>query len=204
VAGKPFLAHQLTLLASYGARRVVLCVGYLGERIEATLGRRFGDIVIDYSYDGASPAGTLGAIRNALPLLDDRFLVLYGDTYLRMDYSLFVQCWERSGCAGAMAVLHNAGQWDISNAIYKDGRVVRYDKFAPSADMDWIDYGLGGLTKVALGEVPMSETDLAPLYTSLALADQLFGFPATYRFYEIGTPTALREAEQFLSTRPDG
>ena len=39
VAGKPFLAHQLELLRRQGLRRVVLCLGYLGEMVE----RQFGD-----------------------------------------------------------------------------------------------------------------------------------------------------------------
>src|SRR5262249_29144857 len=152
VAGKPFLAHQLNLLATYGARRVVLCIGYRGEQIEATLGRRFGDIALQYSYDGHAPAGTLGAIRNALSILGERFLVLYGDTYLRIDYSAFASAWKESECAGAMAVLHNSGRWGESNATYRNSRVLRYDKHNPTDDMDWIDYGLGGLTSSAMGD----------------------------------------------------
>jgi NDP-sugar pyrophosphorylase family protein len=34
VAGKPFLAHQLELLRKQGIKRVVLCLGYLGEMVE--------------------------------------------------------------------------------------------------------------------------------------------------------------------------
>ena len=53
VAGEPFLVHQLRLLAAHGAREAVLCVGYLGELIEARIGaERFG-IGIRYSFDGA-------------------------------------------------------------------------------------------------------------------------------------------------------
>jgi NDP-sugar pyrophosphorylase family protein len=204
VAGKPFLVHQLELLGSCGARRVVLCVGYLGDQIEAALGRRFGEIALDYSFDGPALAGTLGAIRNALALMDERFLVLYGDTYLRIDYAAFASGWQASGCSAAMAVLRNAGRWDRSNAIYRDGRVVRYDKFSPTSDMHWIDYGLGGLTAAAIHEVPTSESELAVLYGVLADRQCLFGYPATERFYEIGTPAALRETEQFLASRLDG
>ena len=86
VAGEPFLFHQLRLLAEHGAARVVLCVGYLGEIIENRIGPEQYGIAIKYSYDGPGFDGTLGAIRRALPLLGDRFLVLYGDTYLRLDY----------------------------------------------------------------------------------------------------------------------
>ena len=33
VNGEPFVAHQLRLLQANGIRRVVLCVGFLGEMI---------------------------------------------------------------------------------------------------------------------------------------------------------------------------
>jgi NDP-sugar pyrophosphorylase family protein len=86
VAGEPFLIHQLRLLSSQGAGRIVLSVGYLGELIERRIGEEQFGMSIAYSYDGPELAGTLGAIRRALPLLGERFLVLYGDSYLRMDY----------------------------------------------------------------------------------------------------------------------
>ena len=65
LAGEPFLVHQLRLLARHGARRAVISVGYLGELIEQRIGHeRFG-VQLQYSYDGPSPLGTLGAIRKA-------------------------------------------------------------------------------------------------------------------------------------------
>lgn len=198
VAGEPFLLHQLRLLASYRVERVVLCVGYLGERIEAGIGaERFG-IEIAYSYDSPDLDGTLGAIRRAAPLLGERFLVLYGDTYLRVDYAAAGRVWEESGLPGLMVVLRNEGRWDISNALYADGRVVAYDKRSPTAAMHWIDYGLGGLEKRALELVPADEPDLAALHHLLAAQGELCGYEATERFHEIGTPEGLAEADAFL------
>jgi NDP-sugar pyrophosphorylase family protein len=105
VGGEPFLLHQLRLLAHHGAGRVVLCVGYLGERIRECIGpHRFG-LGIEYSFDAPGLDGTLGAIRGAQHLLGDRFLVLYGDTYLRLDYRDAADEWLRSACLGLMVVL---------------------------------------------------------------------------------------------------
>lgn len=205
VAGEPFLLHQMRLLSCAGATKVVLCVGYLGEQIERAMGaERFG-VELMYSYDGSTQLGTLGAIRRAAPLLGDRFLVLYGDTYLRIDYADVAARWRRSGCAGLMTVLRNAGRWDRSNAQLRgDDRVV-YDKRFPRPEMDWIDYGLGGLTARALDRVGPEVSDLADLYGALSREDDLFGYAATERFYEIGTPAALAEAEAFLQAlRPRG
>jgi NDP-sugar pyrophosphorylase family protein len=199
VAGEPFLFHQLRLLAENGAERVVLCVGYLGEMIEERVGRARYGIAIDYSRDSPRLDGTLGAIRRALPLLEHRFLVLYGDTYLRLDYAAAVAGWIESDAPALMTVLRNEGRWDTSNVVYADHRVLVYDKQNLSPEMHWIDYGLGGLKSEALGAVDEGEQDLAALYHWLARTGSLYGFVAGERFYEIGTPTGLAETEAFLT-----
>ncbi len=198
VAGEPFLIHQLRLIGSHGVGRVVICVGYRGEMIESRIGReRFG-IEIAYCHDGPGLDGTLGAIRRARPLLPERFLVLYGDTYLRVDYAAAARAWRESGQPALMVVLRNEGRWDTSNVRYEHGLVTAYDKHAPTSEMHWIDYGLGGLCATTLECVAASETDLAVLYRELAKRGELCGFPADERFYEIGTPAALEETEAFL------
>jgi N-acetyl-alpha-D-muramate 1-phosphate uridylyltransferase len=197
VAGEPFLFHQLRLLAEHGARRAVLCVGYLGELIEAGVGPERYGVQVQYSYDSPELDGTLGAIRRALPLLGERFLVLYGDTYLRLDYGDAARSWEDSGTAGLMCVLRNDGRWDTSNVLYREGRVVAHDKQSPTPEMRWIDYGLGGLRADAVAGAG-AESDLSALYRELAARGELCGYEVTERFYEIGTPAALVETEAFL------
>ncbi len=199
VAGEPFLHHQLRLLAAHGAREVVLCVGYLGELIERRVGaERFG-LRLAYSYDAPGLDGTLGAIRRARALLGERFLVLYGDTFLRLDYAGAARAWRDSGLPGLMCVLRNDGLWDTSNVRYADARVLAYDKHAPRPDMRWIDYGLGGLTQAALDCAAPGVRELSELYALLTRDGQLCGFEAHERFYEIGTPEGLAETEAFLA-----
>jgi len=198
VGGEPFLFHQLRLLARHGATRIVLCVGYLGERIRERIGsRRFG-LAIEYSFDSPGLDGTLGAIRRAQHLLGDRFLVLYGDAYLRLDYGTAAAEWRKSGLLGLMVVLRNEGRWDESNTVYSDGRVSAHDKSTPTSAMRWIDYGLGGLEAAALQRVPDSEGDLSSLYKRLAELGELYGYEAHERFYEIGRPESLAETDAFL------
>ena len=97
-----------------------------------------------------------------------------------------------------MTVLRNDGRWDTSNVVYADHRVLVYDKHHATSEMHWIDYGLGGLTREALRVVDEREGDLAALYHRLAQSGSLYGFLATERFYEIGTPRGLAETEAFL------
>src|SRR5439155_309286 len=129
VAGKPFLAHQLELLRNQGFTRVVLCVGHLGEMVE----RDFGDgtawgINLTYSYDGPVLLGTGGALQKALPLLGDKFFVLYGDSYLPIDFGPVADCFERSSKLGLMTVYHNQNRFDTSNVWFVDGEIKVYDK----------------------------------------------------------------------------
>lgn len=198
VAGEPFLIHQLRLLATYGIREAVICVGHRGEMIESRIGRECCGVHIAYSHDSPGLDGTLGAIRRALTLLPERFLVLYGDTYLRVDYRAAERAWRESELPALMVVLRNQGRWDTSNAQYEHGRVIAYDKRAPAPAMSWIDYGLGGLLAGALDRVPQTESELAVLYAALAHGGELCGYPAKARFYEIGTPVALQETDAFL------
>jgi NDP-sugar pyrophosphorylase family protein len=204
LAGEPFLVHQLRLLATHGVSEVVLCVGYRGDLVEARLGGSCCGIDIRYSHDTPALDGTLGAIRRALPLLGERFLLLYGDTYLRIDYAAAFFAWAASGLPAMMSVFRNEGSLDASNVFYADERVLAYDKRAPQPEMRWIDYGLGGLERGALDLVSGELSDLSDLYHLLAERGLLYGVLADERFYEIGTPSALSETESFLSSALDG
>jgi NDP-sugar pyrophosphorylase family protein len=199
VAGAPFAFHQLALLRRHGARRVVLCVGHLGDQIEANVGdgSRFG-LEIAYSHDGPTPIGTAGAVRGAMELLGESFFVLYGDTYLRIDYQAVERGFRSCAQPAMMTVLRNEGQWDTSNAAFEGGRVTAYDKRHPTDEMRWIDYGLGIFSAGALRSAAPDAGDLADVYCELARRGELAGFEATERFYEIGTPEALAETDAFL------
>lgn len=200
VGGRPFLFHQLELLRSHGAERVVICVGHRGELVEAAIGD--GSAVgldVQTVHDGPTLAGTAGAVRGALGHLGEEFLVLYGDTYLRLDYRAAQQARRSSGKPALMTVLRNEGRWDRSNVVYEDGRVLRYDKRRADPEMLYIDYGLAVLTPAVFELAGDSGPDLAEAYTRLADQGELAGFEVMDRFYEIGTPDALKETGEFLS-----
>lgn len=204
VAGKPFAAHQLDLLARAGASRVVFCVGYRGDMVEQALGdgSRW-NLGVQYAFDGPVLLGTGGALRRALPLLGDRFLVLYGDSYLRCDYGAVERAFLESGKPALMTVLRNDGAWDRSNVGYADGRIVVYDKQQPTREMHHIDYGLGALTASVLGARPADQPfDLAEVYRDLAARGDLAGFEVVERFYEIGSPAGLAETRALLGGTP--
>jgi NDP-sugar pyrophosphorylase family protein len=200
VAGKPFIDRQLNYLQGQGVRRVVLCIGYLGELIEAFVGNgeRFG-LEVTYSLDGPSLLGTGGALKKALPLLDDHFFVLYGDSFLPVKFKAVEDAYFASGLDSLMTVLKNGDQWDKSNALFSNEKLLNYNKHTPLPDMTYIDYGLGVVSARVLDSY--SDTlpfDLADVYHALSMQGQLAGFEVHERFYEIGSHRGLKETEAYF------
>ncbi len=203
VAGRPFLAHQLEKLHARGLRRAVLCLGHLGEMIQ----RDFGDgggfgIRLDYSFDGPKLLGTGGAIRRALPLLGDEFFVLYGDSYLPVDYRAVAEFFRGSGKPGCMTVYRNEGRYDTSNVVFRNGEIVVYDKKNRVPEMQHIDYGLSLFKASVFNAFPGGQPfDLAGVMGRLVGEKQLAGYEVRERFYEIGSPAGLAELELCLKSR---
>ena len=201
VAGRPFLAHQLDLLREQGIHRVVLCLGYLGEMVEAIFGdgRDYG-IQIEYCFDGPALLGTGGALQQALPQLGERFFVLYGDSYLTAEFHPISMFFDRSGKRGLMTVYRNEGLYDTSNVIFNNGKIIVYDKKTRLPEMRHIDYGLS-LFRREVFEAFTAGTkfDLAEVMSLLVMKQELAGYEVPDRFYEIGTATGLSELEAHLA-----
>lgn len=199
VAGQPFILHQLALLRRNGIERVTLCIGHLGEQVQAVVGDgRALAMQVSYSFDGPHLLGTGGAIQQALPSLGENFFVLYGDSYLDCDYQAAAQTFLASGKLGLMTVFRNVGQWDTSNVIFQAGKIVRYDKRARVPEMHHIDYGLGVFNAQTFALFPQRPLDLAEVYMELLARDQLAALEVTQRFYEIGSEAGLAETDQYL------
>jgi NDP-sugar pyrophosphorylase family protein len=200
VAGEPFFNHQLRLLKAAGLTRIVLCVGHLGEMIV----ERYGDgsrwsLSIDYSFDGPKLLGTAGALVRALPNLGEAFYVLYGDSYLLVDYRAVGRAFLESGKLGLMTVFANAGAYDTSNVWFEGGRIRQYSKTVRPPQMRHIDYGLGVFRAAAFADCPRdTAADLASVQAALCARGELAGYEVKERFYEIGSPAGLKELDQLL------
>jgi len=204
VAGEPFFSHQLRLLKAAGLNRIVLCVGYLGEKIveEYGDGSKWG-VQIDYSFDGPTLLGTGGALIRALPKLGDAFYVLYGDSYLPVDYLRIGEFFLGTGKLSLMTVYENRGQFDSSNVWFEGGSIRVYNKKVKSPEMLHIDYGLGAFRKEAFDSFPRDAVvDLAEVQMALLKAGQLAGFEIAERFYEIGSHAGLAELNELLRKAP--
>ena len=150
VAGKPFAHWLLTRLREAGYDDVVLCIAHLGQLVTEFVGdgSKWG-LRVRYSHEGDTLLGTGGALRSALPLLDETFLVTYGDSYLPFDYAeplRMLQLCAHDDCDAVMSVFHNRGAFDTSNVRLKNDDtgaawVDAYEKKSQDQAFDHIDYG---------------------------------------------------------------
>lgn len=207
VRGEPFAHHQLAWLAAQGVASVLLSIGHHGAAIREFVGdgARWG-LSVTYVDEGERLRGTGGALRLALDqgALPERFLLLYGDSYLPLDLAPVEDAFVRSGLPALMTVLHNEDRWDRSNARYGNGRVTLYHKGHPdpaSAGLRFVDYGLSVLRRDIVAEVAGdgAVSDLAELFHRLSVEGRLAGHEVGKRFFEVGSPLGLRDLEAHLA-----
>lgn len=200
VAGEPFICHQLKYLRRQGIKSVVLCIGFLGEMIQEVVGDGSKwDMHVSYSPDGPALLGTGGALRQALPLLGEHFFILYGDSYLPIDFSDVEETYLTSGKKGLMTILKNQNRWDKSNVEFDSGQIVEYNKAVIRPQMHYIDYGLGLMQNAALQAYPVLQSfDLSKVYNELSLAGELAGYEVFERFYEIGSHQGIADTQAYL------
>jgi NDP-sugar pyrophosphorylase family protein len=199
VAGRPFVEWQLELIAQSGIDEIVMCISHLGDQVRAYVGdgRAFG-VHVQYSDDPL--LGTAGAVRAALPLLEEEVVITYGDSYLRFDYAAPIRILrEHADCDGVMAVYQNKNVGEVSNVVTDGIWVKRYDKFAPDPAFDYVDYGATALRRAVIAALPEGKTGLDAIQRDLAARGRLRACVARERFYEIGSPSGLAELDALLS-----
>lgn len=201
ISGKPFIFYQLSYLQKQGVKKVVICSGYMGEMIESAVGdgSKF-NLKISYSSDGSKLLGTGGAIKKALPKLGDQFFILYGDTFLPINFNLVQQTYFLENYPLLMTILKNNGQWDRSNVLLKKNNLVDYNKKKPKNKMSYIDYGLCVVSADIFKNYNQnSYIDLSEIYEKLSKCNKIKALEVFERFYEIGTPKSLQETKRYFS-----
>ena len=205
VAGVPYLEHQLRLLRDQSITDIVLLTGYLGDQIEEYFGtgRSIG-LTLRYSRE-ESPLGTGGALRQAAGFLADTFLVIYGDSYLPMQYRTALEALGSSRARGLLVVYDNRlGDTSVnSNVAIDDGySVIRYAKDSTDrSQLDYVEAGVSAFRRSVLDLIPTEgkvslEEEVFP---ELIAQRELIALPTNQRFYDIGTPDRLKVIENLFT-----
>ena len=202
IQGKPFLAYQLELLKDHEISDIVLCIGHLGGQIRKAFdgGSNYG-VHLTYSLED-EPLGTAGALKNAAPYLNDTFLVIYGDSYLLLDFVKIYAYFLTQQKLSLDTVFRNNDAFDASNIVIRDNMVEGYSKSEKTPDMVYIDCGAVIFHKEVLQLIPEDHFySLEELFLRLIEKEQLLAFEVKEKFYEIGSPQGLKDFEAFIQRR---
>ncbi|HEY9871582.1 MAG TPA: sugar phosphate nucleotidyltransferase [Candidatus Obscuribacterales bacterium] len=205
VKGRPFLGYQLELLARHGVAEVLLLTGYKGEMIESTFGTGEAlGLTLKYSRESA-PVGTGGALAQAASLLADEFFLVYGDSYMDLDYQAAARQFRSArgpGAGGLMVVADAQAYGEVGNVrLDRTGqRVSSYQKGA-GGEHTHLDAGVLILTKEVVDFLPKGQPAMLEeyVYPRLAREGRLLAFPAPAKFYDIGTPERLAVFERSIT-----
>lgn len=201
IEGKPFLQHQIELLSYSGTKEIVLCVGYMGKKIEDYFGNgnRFG-VKIKYSYEKEKLLGTGGALKLAEPYLNDNFFLIWGDSYVRSNYKeMYDSHLKNSGDFDiTIAIFYNIRHYDKSNIMYEKGKINKYEKNSKDK-MKYIDAGIMVMNKKLLKRIPSRNVfQIEDLFSGLAKEGKMKPFLIKKRYYEIGSLKGLSQFTKFV------
>jgi len=145
VGGRPLIEHTVRQLSRYGVEDVVINLHRLGSVIRNHFGdgSRFG-VRMHYSEE-STLLGTAGGVKRCEALLDETFLLVYGDNLTTCRFDALVDFHRAHGGIATIALFWRD---DVSahSAVERrdDGRIVRFVEKPPPAEAPshWISAGV--------------------------------------------------------------
>ena len=157
---------------------------------------------IKYSYDGDNLLGPIGALKNAESLLEDVYFIMYGDSYIPVDFQKVYSKFIIKNNLAMMVVYKNYDKYDKSNLIVDNNKVIGYKDNTRKKDMIFIDYGTSLLRKKTLDFVPKNTFySTGQFFSDLINKHELLAFEAERRFYHIGNLESLEEFRHFIRSQ---
>jgi histidinol-phosphate phosphatase family protein len=206
VLGKPVLHHQIELCRNYGFKDIALLVQHRHEKISEYFGdgSAFG-VTLSYAIED-EPRGTAGALRDALPLLADRFLLLYGDTFMDVNLRMLWRAHETSGAVGTL-FLHPNDHPQDSDLVDIDANgtiraILPYPHPEGREVRNLVNAALYVLERAGLEDVSPAQgkADIAKhmFPRMLELGRCLHGYVSPEYIKDMGTPERLDKVERDL------
>ncbi len=211
INGKPFLDYLIYTLIYKGIKEIIFLTGYKANIIEERY-NDYGDVVFKYSR-GKVKDRTGRRLLNSFELLDDNFLLLYGDNYWPLELNRMINFFVKMKCKISTTVFSNkngTGEYGYENNIVvnRDGFVVKYDKQRKSAIANGVDIGYFIISKSILNpkinkNLSFEEDMLPPFINSRNLAgyitDEQYFFITDEKSLSFFKKKVKQESYDFLS-----
>ena len=213
IAGRPFLDILVAEASRRGLRNFLFLAGHCAEEIVAFVDALKSSYPKDYNFVVSIeplPLGTGGALINARDLLDERFLLLNGDTWFDFNWlDLIVRSKQTSRSMVAARTVAVADRYE-SFALAEDGLVVAIQpRGTMGAKPAIINAGVYCMQKRDIvgfaGKVSLEDIILPELVACNSLGAHEYsgffidiGIPATYDAGQRDIPARMKRGALFL------
>ncbi len=198
LADRPFLRYMIEWLASHGVDHIVFACGFLPDQLKEVLGEgEPGGPRLTYVVEEEA-LGTAGAIRFALPHLEERFFALNGDVLTDLDLTALWKSHEERGAKASLGLypVEDPTGYGLVD-LAEDGRVLDFhEKPEPGhAGPGLINAGTYVLERDAIATVPEHrEVSIEREFFPKITGDGLYGMRLDGYWMDIGTPARYLEA----------
>lgn len=204
IANRPMMEHILRLLAKHDFDQVWATLFYLGASIENYFesGQNFGQ-KLHYCYE-EQPLGTAGSVKQAVPFMDETFLVISGDALTDIDLTRAVQFHKQREALATLVLTKVDNPLEYGVVITEpEGKIKRFLEKPGWGQVfsDTVNTGIYVLEPEALdyfeaGQVFDFSKDLFPKL--LKKGAPLYGYVADGYWSDIGNLDQYRQAHYDL------
>lgn len=200
INNKPFIIYQIERFKSYGFKNFILCVGHRSHQIKNLLGdgTEYG-VSIKYSYDGRKLLGTAGAVKKALKLIDNFFILINGDLYLLLNPNNLVQKFKKIK-KPIVVITKNPKKNLTPNILINKKKIIEYSKLGIK-ELLYIDYGMQIFNKNLVWPSLKKNKiyDMSYVYDLLIKKKLLHFYNTQKAFFEVGSFKGLAEFKKKIN-----
>jgi D-glycero-alpha-D-manno-heptose 1-phosphate guanylyltransferase len=198
--GKESFLHLLVRqLQSQCIQRLVMCTGYLADRIRDEFGdgRNWG-VAIEYSKE-SNPRGTAGAVKLAQCYLSfaSDFVVLNGDSFLELDFHELIDFHRKQGGVATIAVrrVENAMRYGTVR-VDTNNRIIGFQEKTGMQGPGLVNGGVYVFSSSILEYIPDGPSSLENDIFPRILGRGVYALEQHGIFIDIGTPEDYGRAQE--------
>ena len=193
VNGKAILHHILDWGKKQGCTNALILTGHLGEQFD---GFRHDGMALTFHQE-KQQLGTGGALWNAQSLLEDRFIMVWGDDYHPINYSKLLETHIEQQSPLTMTVTTEHSQMNLQ---FEHQKLVAYNKQnSDDKNLNGYEAGTSIIEKSTVLQHGKDGTWSWEETVYAALSGQAVVHLDSTRFWDMGTPEGLASLENFLN-----
>lgn len=174
IGGKPIIWHLMSNYVHYGIRDFVLCLGFLGDEIEANPLLKSTDWNVTF-VDTGLDTNTGGRLRQVAGELagEETFCMTYGDGLSDVDISSLIDFHREHGRSATVTAVHPNSNFGIMD-VAEDGRITAFRE--KPVLKEWINGGFFVFTQQIFDQLGENDVLEREPFERLSEAGQMMAY----------------------------